>query len=165
MRLLILFESAVWYCDDIIFQRVLLRISATKSDQTDLERLDLERFDLEKNVVFEFDFDFSSSFFEKIKDFKRISIRLTFKMLCWISQKRLLIFFVFERIVHFSAKFKRTSILRQYRLWMTTHWRSVNKATSDEHEHVSSCCFKSNDCIVRSFSERTTYVNLLFLYE
>ena len=70
-------------------QRVLLRLNATKNDQTNLEKLDLEEFDLEENIVFEFDFDFSSSFFEKIKDFKRVSIRLTFKMLCWMSQRRL----------------------------------------------------------------------------
>ena len=70
-------------------QWVLLRISATKNDQINLERLDLEKFDLEENVIFEFDFDFSSSFFEKIKNFKRISTRLIFKMLYWMSQRRL----------------------------------------------------------------------------
>ena len=70
-------------------QRVFLRISATKNDQTNLERLDLEEFDFEESVIFEFDFDFSSSFFEKIKDFKRVSIRLTFKIFCWMSQRRL----------------------------------------------------------------------------
>ena len=160
------------------FQRVLLRISATKSDQTNLEKFDFEKFDLEKNVVFKFDFDFSSSFFERIKDFKRVSTRLTFKMFCWMSQKRLRLtwmsikrlfwvremlfiviralmmrnrarifartfvnstFFAFEKIAFF-AKFKRASILRQYRLEMTIHWRNVNRATNNEHEHVFSCC-------------------------
>ena len=40
-------------------------------------------------------------------------------------------FFAFERIVFF-AKFKKASILYQYRLWITKHWRNVNKATSDD---------------------------------
>ena len=64
------------------FQRILLRIHTTKIDQTNLEELDFEEFDLEEIIIFEFDFDFSSSMFERMKDFKRISIRLTFKVLC-----------------------------------------------------------------------------------
>ena len=59
-----------------------MRINATKDDQIDFEEFDLKEFDLEENVVSEFDFDFSSSFFERIKDFKRVSTRLTFKILC-----------------------------------------------------------------------------------